>query len=79
MTKTQTKDKIRGITKNIRKEIEKLMEKTLKTGAVDIAQYEDNYRLPKIIVSAILKELTRQYRPLTKEDQAESENIYRFL
>jgi hypothetical protein len=48
---------------------------------MDIENAENNYRLPKNLLSAIYKEMSRQYMPLNsnKGEHKNCENIYRHL
>lgn len=50
-------------------------EKALTSGALDLDSYEDNYLLPKIILSAIYSELAYQRRPHSKCDQETIDNL----
>lgn len=51
----------------------------LKSGAIDIDQWEANYRLPKLVMYACLKESTEQFRPLTSKDLKEAQNLVHFI
>jgi hypothetical protein len=41
----------------------------LNSGAIDIESYEDNYLLPKILLSAIGNDMARQYMPYGDKDK----------
>ena len=45
---------------------------------IDPEEFESNYRLPKIVLHAALKEVAGQYRSLTEEDREAAENLAHF-
>ena len=49
-----------------------------KSGAVDLSSYSNNWRLPKIFLQAIGKEIASQYRT-TEKDMETVNNISHFL
>ena len=53
MTKTQFTKKTRGLIKNL--DIIKECERLFDSGGIDTKSYEDNYKLPKIILSVALE------------------------
>lgn len=63
--------------------IEHKIDKAISCGAIDIDSYDDagetNYRLAKIVLSAVLKDLAFQYSPLSKDDNLASDNLYKFI
>ena len=52
--------------------------KLMDSEAIDLEEWENNYRLPKIFMQAISKEIESQYRT-TDRDQQTVNNISRFL
>jgi len=48
------------------------------SGGIAPEEFLNNYRLPKIVLHAALKEVAGQYRPLTKEDQKAADNLAHF-
>ena len=76
MTKKQIRKKIMEMVRDDKKYIQEKVEKALKSRAFDIKDYEDDYRLPKIILHAIYKDLCWQRKPLYKEHSKIAENIY---
>lgn len=56
-------------------------DKLMKSGAVDLEDYEDNYILPKLIMAALCKEAQWQWMPLHKKEdfRNEVENMYTCL
>lgn len=79
MEKKELLAKIRELQETFSEDIEKELDKILKSGCVDLSKYENNYLLPKIIFSAILKSESFQFAPMSKEYQQEIKNISRFL
>ena len=79
MTKNQYYAKCEEIKADVILIIDERIKKAAESGAVDFDQWEDNYLLPKITFSAIVREIERQFAPLTREHKKEVDNIYRFL
>ena len=77
MTKFQLKQKINLCLKQDKAHIERLINKAIDSGCMDIEGAENNFLLPKIILTAIYKEMSRQYSPMdgNKEAKKEVENI----
>ncbi len=61
--------------------IEKLIGKAIASGCMDIKGAENNYLLPKYLLSAIYREMSRQYAPLHADSKTKKEidNIYTHL
>ena len=78
MTKTQFKKKIASMKRDISKCINEETVRLFESGAVDTAAYEDDFMLPKIVMTVALKNLSFQYLPLTPEGKRESLNLERF-
>lgn len=79
MTRTQYRKKCKQLKKNAMQLIDTGIEKALKSGSIDLADYEDNYILPKIVLSAIGHEIAYQFAPHSKEDKKAVENLRLFL
>lgn len=79
MEKKELLTKIRELQETFSEDIEKELDKILKSGCVDLSKYENDFILPKIIFSAILKSESFQFAPMSKEYQQEIKNISRFL
>lgn len=80
MTDKQLK---RAITKRTRdiinesaKHMKKNIERAFNSGGINLSDYEDNNILPRIIMTALLKEEMNQYPPIRKEDKKTAENLY---
>jgi len=78
MTKKQLKQKVKECIKTDKALIEKLIDKAIDSGSMDIEGAENNYLLAKYTLSAIYKEMSRQYSPLHAGRKAKEDihNIY---
>ena len=50
----------------------------LNSGAIDIEDYQDDYRLPKLVLCAALKDARWQYEPFNDVDKKTVKNLERF-
>lgn len=71
--------KVRELNKSFSEELEKELDKILEAGCLDLTKYENDFILPKIIFSAILKNESFQFAPMNKEYQQEIKNVSKFL
>jgi hypothetical protein len=78
MTKTQFKKKIASMKQEINQYIDKETLRLFDSGAIDTTIYEDDYTLPKIVISTALKNLSFQYFPLTSAGKKEALNLEHF-
>ena len=83
MTKTQFKKKIASMKKDINKFIDAETLRLFKSGAIDIEAFEDDFLLPRIILSVALGNLTTGHMEMVgrfagKETKKEIENLSRF-
>lgn len=79
MTKQQLRPKINELIRESNKEMRRRIESLLKSGAVDLTDYADDYRLPKIIVTALFREAATWYKPHDKKLREEVLNIQMFI
>lgn len=79
MTKAQILAKVNEMKPDILELIDNRVEKALASGTLNIEDYEDNFILPKIIVSAIGSEIEFQYRPYSKEHIRTRNNLKQCL
>ena len=56
--------------------MKKNIERAFNSGGINLEDYEDNNILPRIIMTALLKEEMSQYPPIRKEDKKTAENLY---
>ena len=54
-------------------------QKAVSSGALNLDGHEDNYRLPKIFISAMGEEIKAQYAPTTPKEIRERNNLANFL
>ena len=78
MTKEQVIEKVNKLINESADCMKKNVDRVLNNGSVDIENYEDNFLLPKIILQALLKEESFQYK-LEGKDKKVSDNIYNCL
>lgn len=79
MTREDAKNKTLELAKDMFARVEGKIDKALNSGCVDLDEYQDNYALPKIILSAIMMDLCDKTKPPLKIWQIEANNIYKFL
>jgi len=82
MTKTQARKMTRQLINASAKEMREQLERVFLSGAVNIGSYEDNWLLPKIILTALLRDQATTRLPivLSKKEQRKIDraikNIY---
>jgi len=54
------------------------VERLLNSGGIDTEKFENNFRLPKILLHVALIHQVWQYKPLTKEDEKDARNLSNF-
>lgn len=79
MKKSELLSKVRELNKSFSEELEKELDKILEAGCLDLTKYENDFILPKIVFSAILKSESFQFAPMSKEYQQEIRNVSKFL
>lgn len=79
MTQEQLEQKYNELIEQAVEDLKGSLHKIIQSGAVDIQEYDDDYRLPKLIICAASRRLYDQFRPLSKELTKESYNMYLFL
>lgn len=79
ITKSQCRQKTLSMLRNAMKDMTEKIEKALSCGALNLDNYDDNYELPRIIASAVLKDAAYNYGPLTSDNRKEASNLYHFL
>lgn len=79
MEKLELLSKVRELNKSFSEELEKELDKILEAGCLDLTKYENDFILPKIVFSAILKNKSFQFAPMSKEYQQEIKNVSKFL
>lgn len=81
MTKKQARQKTRRLIRDASDLMREKLEKALICGAINFDNYDDDYELPRIILMALLKEATFQFKPIRdpKKQQKEANNIYAMI
>lgn len=79
MTKTQFRSKVKQLKKEVNRLIDNRTEKILRSGCVDLNDYENNFVLPKIFMSAMGDEIKWQLKPLDKNHIKVRNNMVHFL
>jgi hypothetical protein len=79
MTNDQCRKKIELLRAEMNECIDKTIEKAIHSGAIDIEGTEDNFLVPKIILSAVLSEVSWHVGPMSDEGKKEVENLKLFL
>ena len=81
MTEKQFLEKVDMMMPNLIELIKNRAKKIAQSGCVDLEKYEDNYKLPKMFLSAMGSEITWQYQPINQDrkERAEIKNMERFL
>lgn len=72
-TKEQCLEKVYEMTGQLQAHIMKKAKQLLNSGAVDVEGYEDDYRLPKILLVACLEHEADGWRPLKENKKARRE------
>ena len=79
MTKTQFKRKYRELVKQTADRLIEKGDSALRSGAIDPERFEDNYLLPKIVITAALKSSIYDWRPLRDEHRKMVSNLEYFI
>lgn len=77
-TRKQVMDKINEMLPDVTASIIKSSERFIKSGAINLEAYEDNYVLPKILLAACLHDIAYQYEPFNKADAKLVKNLRNF-
>ena len=78
MTKTQLKKRVSSMKKDINQYIDKEAIRLFDSGGIDRDNYENDYLLPKIILTVALHNLSSQYYPHSLLDRKTAENLKLF-
>jgi hypothetical protein len=77
MEEVNFKQKVKEMSVDCIKYIEKEADRLFNCGGIDTSSYENNYLLPKIILYVALRNLAEQYRPLSNAKK-EADNLLHF-
>ena len=78
MTKTQFTKRLKEMTRNTKRLTEEECIRLFESGAINTGDYEDNYLLPKIILTVALENIAWQFKPLNPQDNREVANLRHF-
>ncbi len=78
MTKNQCMKRIKSSQKDIRSYILKETERLLNSGGVNLDDYEDEFLLPKVLLTVACKSLVAQYSPYSDRGKADVKNLAHF-
>jgi len=77
MTEKQLWEKYEELLKITTEELRKHLTRILETGRLDLPAYNDDYRLPKMLMSIGLERMAEQWQPPTFEAHMELERLRR--
>lgn len=78
MTKIQFDKQLNKLTREVVRVVGEECQRLLKSGAVDLEAYQNDFMLPKIILSVALKNAAYHFTPLSPEWQKEMKNLMHF-
>lgn len=78
LTKTQFKEKFSELIGGLGPYLLKKAKELIDSGAVDLKNYGNDHRLPKIILQAVLKDAAENFRSPHPLDKKEVENLSHF-
>lgn len=76
MTKKQLQKKTRELIRESAANMRKNIEKAINSGAIDLDAYDDNYELPRIVLGALLRYESFQYKMHTEEGRKQVNNLF---
>ena len=71
MTRKQAEKKVRELIQRTAVKMREDLDSLLRSGGVPLDDYEDDYRLPKAIMTALCLSAAGQWRPLTPDHTQE--------
>lgn len=78
ITKEQAKEKTEFLLDQLNSHMKNKIDQALNSGAIDLAEFDDNYYLPKIVAYALMKEGLFQTEPLS-DGKKKANNLYRCI
>ncbi len=78
MTKSQCMKKVRELARLTEKDIIDDCWRLLNSGAIDLTKYENNYALPKTIMTIACEKAAWNWHPLSADLKAEAANLRKF-
>jgi hypothetical protein len=77
-TKEQCLEKVKEMAAQVRDHLIMRTEQLFKSGAINPPDFEDDYQLPKILLTAALEWEADQWRPFDKKMRAKVKNLSYF-
>lgn len=78
MEKEQFRAKVKEMAVDVQNSIIYDSLRLFNSGGIDSLSYEDNYLLPKIILSVVLHNLSAQYAPINPKGKRDAANLKHF-
>lgn len=78
MTKTQFKERFSELVQNLEPYLQCKAKGLISSGAIDLKSYGDDHRLPRIVLSVVLKDAAENFRPPHPLDKKEVANLSHF-
>ncbi len=79
MTKEQFDQRFQELVNRVPALLKERAEYLFNSGAIELGQWEDNYLLPRVIITSCLLELARtNFGPLTPKTKREVRNLLKF-
>lgn len=78
MTKVQYMKKIRELARKTEKDLIDECWRLLNSGAIDLTKYEDDYSLPKVVMTVACEKAAWNWKPLLADLKAEANNLRKF-
>jgi len=78
MDKKDFIEKVEEMSKDITTSIATISLRLFHSGGIDPTEYDNDYRLPKIILSQVLHYLAFQYSPVAPRDKRSAKNLEYF-
>ena len=78
MTKRQCMRKVRELARKTRQDLIDESWRLLNSGAIDLTKYDDNYALPKVLMTVACEKAAWSWKPLYQDYKAELNNLRKF-
>jgi len=78
MEKALFREKVDSLMPDLVEYIRKQSDRLYSCGGIDTSKYEDDFRLPKLIISVVLKDAILQFSPMSVQDIKNARNLEHF-
>lgn len=79
MTKIQFMEKCKSLIYQSRNYLIDQCEKAYNSGALNISEAENDYYIPRIVISVALRNASREFGPVSPEGKEEASNLVKFV